>query len=92
VSQVVLKQTFRKSKRTSILATASKIIVQMNAKIGKVLWEIITAHPFWKDKDIMYGAFSINRSAKGYTLAFVGTTNKSLTKIFSDVRTSLMNK
>jgi len=31
----------------------------------------------------MYGAFSISKGRKGFTLAFVGTTNPELTKVFT---------
>jgi len=32
----------------------------------------------------MYGAYSISKGAKGYTLAFVGTIDKTCTRIYSE--------
>lgn len=57
------------------MSAASKIIIQMNIKVGKVPWEVEKAHPYFKDKKIMYGAVSISKGSKGNTLAFVGTLN-----------------
>ncbi len=40
----------------------------------------------------MYGALSISKGAKGYTLAFVGTIDKTCTKIFSEAITGIKKK
>lgn len=40
----------------------------------------------------MYGALSISKGRKGYTLAFVGTINSECTKVFSDCKIGIKNK
>lgn len=56
------------------LSAASKIIIQMNQKIGGQAWEINRSGFFAKRRG-MYGAFSISKGKKGFTLAFVGSLN-----------------
>lgn len=40
----------------------------------------------------MYGALSISKGSKGYTLAFVGTINGECTKVFSDCKVGIKDK
>ena len=40
----------------------------------------------------MYGALSVSKGAKGFTLAFVGTINDQCTKVFSDIRMQIKRK
>ncbi len=57
------------------MSAASKIVIQMNVKVGSVPWEVQKKHDYFKGRNIMYGALSISKGAKGNTLAFVGTIN-----------------
>lgn len=74
------------------MSAASKIIIQMNIKVGAVPWEVEKKHEYFRQKFMMYGALSISKSSKGYTLAFVGTLNSECTKVFSDCRTGIKDK
>lgn len=74
------------------MSAASKIIIQMNVKVGSVPWEVKKHHPYFKDKSMMYGAISISKERKGYTLAFVGTINPECTKVCSDIRMGIKSK
>ena len=40
----------------------------------------------------MYGSLSISKGSKGYTLAFVGTTNNGCTKVYSECQTGIKSK
>lgn len=40
----------------------------------------------------MYGALSMSKGQKGFTLAFVGTINNECTKVFSDVKMNIKKK
>jgi hypothetical protein len=68
-SQFIRKRTLNKPK--GAMSAASKIVIQMNIKIGAVQ----KRHEYLKKKNLMYGALSISKGVKGYTLAFVGTIN-----------------
>ena len=65
------------------MSAASKIDIQINTKAGGVPWEVSKAHPYFKDKNMMYGALSLSKGKKGFTLAFVGTINRECTKVYS---------
>jgi hypothetical protein len=73
------------------MSAASKIIIQMNQKIGGIAWEVVKKDYFDKKK-AMHGAFSISKGKKGFTLAFVGTLNSENTKIFNYCKTGYRNK
>lgn len=64
----------------------------MNSKVGKTLWEVQRSHDFWAGKKVAYGALAISKGAKGHTLAFVGTTNKEMTKIYSETKVGIEKK
>ena len=64
----------------------------MNVKVGATPWEIKKRHPYFKGKNVMYGALSISKGKNGYTLAFVGTINDDSTKVFSDVKMGIKKK
>lgn len=64
----------------------------MNAKIGLPLWEIPDSNKAFGNKKIMYGAYSISKGAKGYTLAFVGTIDKACTKVYSEAVVGIKRK
>lgn len=75
------------------MSAASKIAIQMNIKVGSVPWLVQKKHDYFiKNKNIMYGALSISKGGKGYTLAFVGTINGECTKVFSDCKVGIKDK
>lgn len=80
-SQGIKRRTVS-SKAKNTLSAASKIILQMNRKVGGVGWEVNRTEYFNK-RTSMHGAFSISRGRKGFTLAFVGSLNNSFTKVYN---------
>ncbi len=64
----------------------------MNAKVGCVIWEVLKKNPYFEKKKLMYGAFSVSKGKKGFTLAFVGTLNSESTKVFSMCKVGLKKK
>ena len=74
------------------MSAASKIAIQMNIKVGAAPWEVSKSHSYFKGRNIMYGALSVSKGAKGFTLAFVGTINNECTKVFSDIRMEIKRK
>jgi hypothetical protein len=89
-SQVILKKTI---KSKGIMTISSKIICQMNAKLGKALWEVVPKHKFWAGKTLAYGGLSISGSKKiGNSLSFVGTFSKDLTKYFCSNKNNLPSR
>jgi len=82
-SQVVRRFTLGGKNPAKNMSSASKIILQMNAKIGLPLWEVPKSIQAFGKKNIMYGGLSISKGANGFTLAFVGTIDKNCTKVYS---------
>lgn len=74
------------------MSAASKIIIQMNVKVGAAPWEVQKRHDYFKKKNMMYGALSISKGKKGNTLAFVGTINDECTKVISDCKIGIKDK
>jgi|694.fasta_scaffold49994_2 hypothetical protein len=72
-SQFIRKRTLTSKK--GAMSAASKIVIQMNIKVGAVPWQVEKRHEYFKNRNIMYGALSISKGKKGNTLAFVGTIN-----------------
>jgi hypothetical protein len=68
------------------LSVASKLCMQMNAKMGHALWRIDGSHPIWREKTVALAGIASSKGKMGTTLAFVGTTNLSLTSYFSDCK------
>ena len=68
------------------LSVASKLCMQMNAKMGHALWRIDSSHPIWREKTVALAGIASSKGKMGTTLAFVGTTNLSLTSYFSDCK------
>jgi hypothetical protein len=85
-SQAVLRKTLQGKGALSIF---SKIICQINAKLGKALWSIPPKHPFWKDKTFCYGGLSLSNGKGRNTLAFVGTYSQDMTKVYGNSKTNL---
>ena len=90
-SQVIKKRTVSK-KGKSAMSCASKILLQMNVKIGLPIWKVIKKATYFKDKRVMYGAFSLSKGKNGFTLGFVGTTNDSSSDIFSESKVGIKRK
>ncbi len=89
--QAIRRRTIIKAKNP--LSTASKIIVQMNQKIGGTAWEIIQQEgAYTTKKKTMYGSFAISKGKKGFTLAFVGSLDANLTKVFCYCKTGFKSK
>jgi len=82
-TQMIRKRTLNE-KTKGVLSCASKIVLQMNAKLGFPLWTIPNSHEFWKNKKIAISGIASSRGKGGTTLAFVGTINNNLTNIFCE--------
>jgi hypothetical protein len=79
-------------KNKNPLSAASMILIQINQKIGGTAWEVVRKSEYLSTKKMMYGAFSISKGLKGYTLAFVGTLNPVSSKIFTFCKTGYKSK
>ena len=89
--QCVRRRTITKAKNP--MSAASKIVMQMNQKVGGTAWEIIPEEgAYTTKKKTMYGSVAISKGKKGYTLAFTGTIDKSFTKVFNYCKTGFKNK
>lgn len=64
----------------------------MNIKAGSVPWEVQKRHEYFKGRKLMYGALSISKGKKGYTLAFVGTINNQCSRVYSECKTGIKDK
>lgn len=64
----------------------------MNAKLGMPLWQISHSVKAFGKQNIMYGGLSISKGAGGFTLAFVGTIDKTCTRIYSEAIVGLKSK
>jgi hypothetical protein len=53
-----LKGTLAKNAKKS---AGNKILIQINAKLGGVPWEVEKFHPYFKDRTVMYGALSLSK-------------------------------
>lgn len=91
-SQVIRRRTLSNQQPARNMSAASKIILQMNAKIGLPLWEVPETLDAFGKKNIMYGAISISKGAKGFTLAFVGTIDKTCTRVYSEAIVGIKKK
>ncbi len=75
------------------MSAASKILIQMNQKIGGTAWEIVPQNnAYTSQKKTMYGAVAISKGKKGFTLAFTGTLDKDFTRVFSYCKTGYKSK
>ena len=74
--QAVLTKTFTNEKRS--LSVCSKILLQMNAKLGLPIWKLEKTVPSLKNKKIIIGGMAIYHkliNKNSSCCAFVGTTN-----------------
>jgi hypothetical protein len=90
-SQAIKRKTVSKQAK-SALSAASKIILQMNAKLGLPLWEVKSKHPYFKEKKTMYCSISLSKGSKGFTLGFVGTTSSNSSSIYAETKTGIKRK
>lgn len=59
----------------------SKVLIQINQKIGGTAWEVIQSENSLIGKSVVvHGGLAISKGKKGYTLSFVGSINKNGTK------------
>jgi hypothetical protein len=71
------------------LSIASKILLQINAKIGLPLWKIPKEHPAFKNKRVIIGGMALYHKLvdkKKSCEAFVGTINDDSTKFYSTAK------
>lgn len=88
--QAIRRRTVLKGKNP--LSAASKIVMQMNQKVGGTAWEIIQENNYTGKMKTMYGSFAISKGKKGFTLAFTGTIDQNFTKVFNSCKTGYKNK
>lgn len=90
-SQGIRRKTITKSKNP--MSAASKIIMQMNQKIGGTAWEVISQEgAYTSKKKTMYGGIAISKGKKGFTLAFAGTIDTNFTRVFTSCKTGYKTK
>lgn len=87
----MVKKKTVSNKAKNALSAASKIIIQMNQKIGGVAWEV-KREKYFDERKVMHGAFSISKGKKGFSLAFVGTLNNQNTKMFNQCKVGYHRK
>lgn len=90
-SQVIKRSTLSE-KAKNPMSAASKIILQMNVKIGFPIWEVPKESKYLQKKNMMYGGISISKGKGGYSVAFVGTTNNECTKVYSACKAKVPRK
>jgi hypothetical protein len=86
-SQVVRRRTLSKNQK-GVLSCASKIILQMNVKLGHALWSVPNTHPYWNErgKRIAVAGLANSKGKKGSTIGLVATTSQDLSSIFCDCK------
>jgi hypothetical protein len=89
--QGIRRRTITRAKNP--MSAASKIVIQMNQKVGGTAWEIIPQEgAYTTKKRTMYGSFAISKGKKGFTMAFTGTVNNEFTKVFNYCKTGYKSK
>jgi hypothetical protein len=82
-SQIVRRRTLNE-KTKGVLSCASKIVMQMNVKMGHPLWIVPNKSPHWKNNKVAVAGIASSKGKMGTSIAFVGTTDLELTKYFCD--------
>jgi hypothetical protein len=82
-SQIVRRRTLNEGNK-GVLSCASKIVMQMNVKMGHPLWIVPNKNPYWKNNKVAVAGIASSKGKKGTSIAFVGTTDPELTKYFCD--------
>jgi len=68
----------------SALSCASKILLQINAKLGNPLWEVKRNANLFHGKRVMSGALSTSTGKGGTSFGFVGSINENCTQFYSE--------
>ncbi len=86
-SQMIRRKNLA-SNTKNVLSFASKIMLQMNSKIGHPLWSVPNYHPYWQKgaTKVAIAGIASSKGKKGTTISFVATTNQDLTHVFSDCK------
>ena len=82
-SQVITKRTLSAGAKGA-LSKASKILLQINDKMGHPLYKVEKQHPFWSKNTISIGSLSVSRGQKDCIASFVGTRSNDMTQHYSD--------
>lgn len=84
-SQVITKKTLSAGAKGG-MSKASKILLQINDKLGHPLYTVEKQHPFWKKNTIAISGMAVSKGVKGFTASFVGTRSNDSSLHFSDFR------
>ena len=85
-SQVITKKTLSANCKGG-LSKASKILLQINDKMGHPLYKIEKQHGFWSKNTVAIGSLATSSGPKGLVVSFVGTRSNDLTLNFSEYNT-----
>jgi hypothetical protein len=65
-------------------SAASKIILQMAAKVGRTLWTVQPQHSYWDNKFVATASVCYSRGLRNsYTVGMVGTSNPEQTSVYT---------
>lgn len=83
-SQMIRRKSLSENTK-QVLSFASKIILQINSKIGHPLWSVPNYHPYWTNKStkVAIAGIASSKGKQGTFIGFVGTTNPDLTHIIT---------
>lgn len=81
-SQVITKKTLSADAKGA-LSKASKILLQINDKMGHPLYKVQRQHPFWGKNTVTMGAIAVSKGVKGFIASIVGTKSNDMTQYFS---------
>lgn len=74
------------NKTKGVLSFASKIVLQMNSKIGCPLWFVPNYHKFWENNVVAIAGLASSGGKKGLTIGIVATTSINFTSYFCDCK------
>lgn len=74
------------NRKNHLISYASSIILQMNSKVGKPIWQVPIRNPHLQKKTIAICAIAVSKNAGGYALGFVGTINNKLSKVYNETK------
>jgi hypothetical protein len=80
-SQIIKRKNLAQ-KTKNVLSFASKIILQMNSKIGCALWFVPNYHKFWENNLLAIAGLASSGGKKGSIIGIVATTNPNFTSYF----------
>jgi len=82
-SQVITKRTLSTGAKGG-MAKASKILLQINDKMGHPLYSVEKQHSFWGKNTLAIGSLAVSAGLKGSIASIVGTRNNQFTQHYSD--------